>query len=278
MSFQPKREFSTFENHIRIRWLIGTLLVLVLCVPESLARSPRTKGHSKRPARGFLVVTSMTTDAKVYVDGKLLGKTPFSKPISLRAGKHKLRATKSGHSNADLNFVIRPGRRTELSVDLIPFSGLVRFSCNEERAEVYVDKKLVGIAPLNQDLMVGDHDVQIVKEGHNDFVTKINVKAGEKHFVNGTLTPFQDLSPEVAALAKSQTEKTTTVSELAPVEPVPPAPAWYADLYKKWWVWAIAGAVVVTAVTVPLAVSGGRQPGLDLHEDSPHTIIDPGKK
>jgi hypothetical protein len=164
-------------------------------------------------------------------------------------------------------------------VELLPFSGLVKFSANVEGAEVYVDNKLLGHTPLIRDVVAGDHQVLILKEGYNDFATDINVKAGEKMFVEGRLTPFKDFSPEVLAIAKAQEEKKkeeeALARELAEAEAVAAAPPWYADLYKKWWVWAIAGAVVVTAVTVPLALSaGGEQAGLHRHEDSPYTIID----
>jgi hypothetical protein len=235
--------------------------------------------------QGTLVIHSMTDGARVYVDGRLLGKTPLEDPIPLPAGKHKLKATKAGYGTVQLKFTIRPRRKTELQVDLLPYSGLVKFSSNVEGAEVYVDSKLLGQTPLVREVVVGDHAVMIVKDGFNDFEADLNVKAGKKHFIEGVLTPFEDLSPEVLALAKKQREREEREKEEAErrkLEPVvdaemrssEAAPAWYADLYKKWWVWAIAGAVVVTAVTVPLATSGGEQSGLHRHDDSPHTIID----
>jgi hypothetical protein len=251
------------------RWIPAGLAVLML-LPV---------GASARGRKGKLVVDSMTEGAKVYVDGKLVGKTPIEKPIPLRPGQHKLKATKAGHSTLELEFTIRARKKTEMMVELLPFSGLVKFSANIEGAEVYVDNTLIGHTPLIRDVVSGDHKVLILKEGYNDFAIDINVKAGEKMFVEGNLTPFKDLSPEVLAIARAQEEKKqeeeALARELVEAEAVAAAPPWYADLYKKWWVWAIAGAVVVTAVTVPLALSaGGDQAGLHRHEDSPYTVID----
>lgn len=246
-------------------------------------------GDSSRAGgrRGSLEVVSMTRGARVYIDGKYVGKTPLTQALRLKPGKHKLKATRAGYGSAELDFVIRSGRKTKLEVDLLPFSGLVKFSCNIQGAEVYVDNQLLGQAPLVKDLVVGDHTVMIIKDGYNDFETEINVKAGQKHFVEAELTPFVDFSPEVLAIAEAQKkrkareeqerkqrEKEQAARELAAVEPIGAAPPWYSDLYKKWWVWAIAGAVVVTAVTIPLATSGGEQSGLHSHDDSHHTIID----
>lgn len=253
----------------------------VLLVVQATEGAPRAGAGKK----GTLVIQSMTDGARIYVDGELLGKTPMEQPIPMAAGKHKLKATKAGYGTVQLKFTIRPRRRTELQVDLLAFSGLVKFSCNVDGAEVYVDSKLMGHTPLVRDLVVGDHAVLIVKDGFNDYETELNVKAGKKHFVEGNLTPFEDLSPEVLAMAKEQREREERKKreeERRKLEPVvnsemhssEAAPAWYAGLYKKWWVWAIAGAVVVTAVTVPLATSGGEQSGLHRHDDSPHTVID----
>jgi hypothetical protein len=230
---------------------------------------------------GNLVITSMTEDVKVYVDGKLVGKTPFEKPVPLKPGKHKLKATRPGYSTLETTFAIKLGRPTELAVDPVPISGLVKFSCNIEGAEVYVDNKLLGHAPLVQEVPVGDHSVQILKEGFNDFVSPINVKGGEKHFVEATLTPFQDLSPEVLAIQAAQKQKEEEAKRaaeaLVTAQNAPTVEPWYAGWYKRWWVWAIAGAVVVTAVTIPLATSGGEPGYLDDHANSTTVTIDLGK-
>jgi hypothetical protein len=232
-----------------------------------------------RGREGQLVIDSMTDGAKVYIDGKLVGKTPIEKPIPLRPGKHKIKATKAGHSTLELDFTVKARKNIEMMVELLPFSGLVRFSANVDGAEVYVDNQMLGHTPLVRDVMVGDHKILIVKEGFNDHAADINVKAGEKLFVEGNLTPFKDLSPEVLAIVKAQEEKKkeddALARELAETGTIAATPPWYADLYKQWWVWTIAGAMIVTAVTVPLALSsGGDQAGLHRHEDSPYTIID----
>lgn len=251
------------------RWSTVALAVLMLLAVDAGARG----------RKGQLVIDSMTDGAKVYVDGNLVGKTPIKKPIPLKPGKHKLKATKAGHSTLELEFKIKARKKLEMMVELLPFSGLVKFSANIDGAEVYVDNQLIGHTPLVRDVVAGDHKIMILKEGYNDYEFDINVKAGEKMFVEGRLTPFQDFSPEVLAMAKAEEEKKkqeeSLARELAETGTIEAAPPWYADLYKKWWVWAIAGAVVVTAVTVPLAMSGGgEQAGLHSHDDSPHTIID----
>ncbi|MBN2493798.1 MAG: PEGA domain-containing protein [Deltaproteobacteria bacterium] len=260
-----------------VRTTLSGLVVMAVALALLIPAQADARGR-RRSAKGSLVIQSMLDGAKVYVDGKLIGKTPFDKPVQLRPGKHKLKATKPGFSTLELDFTIRPRRKLDMMVDLIPYSGLVKFSCNVDKAEVYVDGNFLGRTPLIQDVPVGDHKVQIVLEGHNDFITEINVKAGEKHFVEGVLTTYKDFSPEVLAMQaeakrKAEEEKKAADALLAEQakkdkeEQLAAAPAWYDEWYKQWWIWTVAGAVLVTVVTVPLAVSsGGEQSGLNAHE------------
>jgi len=160
----------------------------------------------------------------------------------------------------------------------MPYSGLVKFSCNVASAEVYVDGKMFGATPLIKDVMVGNHKVVMIKEGYNDFATEVTVQAGQKHFVEGVLTPFEDFSDDVKAMAKAAKEKAeqdrlaaeklqAEAAAIPPGSAVPPPASWTDEWYKEWWIWAIAGAVVVTAVAVPVALtSGGEQDGLGRHD------------
>ena len=255
-------------------WPLRILLLLLglsLITPMGTAEAKKRR----RSRMGRLLVDSMLDGAKLYINGKLVGKTPFDKPLRLKAGKHKLKATKPGFSTLEFEIRIRSRRTKKLMLDLVPYSGLVRFKANIKKAEVYVDGKLLGHTPLIQEVSVGDHKIQIVKEGYNDFIAEMNVKAGEKHFVEASLTLFKDFSPEVLAMQAEAERKAKEKAEmkaaaLAEAERAAlltsqgPA-SWTNDWYKQWWIWTIAGAVVLTAVTVPLAVSGGGQSGLDDH-------------
>ena len=219
---------------------------------------------AKKPRAGKVKIQAMTAGIKVYIDGKLRGNTPFTKAIRIRSGSHKLKATKAGYSTMELRFKVPAGRKIDLHVDLLPFSGLVKFTTNIDGVEVYVDEHLVGHTPLIRDVVVGDHKISFVLEGYNDFTKTINVKAGQKHFIEGKVTPFTDFSPE--GLAAQQEQARILALPKAPLPgPEIAAPALAPAWYNKWWVWTIAGALITTAVTVPFLLGPGDQAGSNDH-------------
>ncbi len=244
----------------------------------SLAAPPKAKPKAD-PRKAQLIIDCVEDGAKIYVDKKLQGKTPLSGPVWVRPGKHKIEASKPGFTSFELELVVKARQKVPVSIELMPYSGLVKFSCNVASAEVYVDGRLIGQTPLIKDVLVGTHKITLVKEGYNDFATELNVQAGEKHFVEGVLTPFEDFSDDVRAMAKAAKEKAeqdrlaaeklqAEAAAIPPSGPGVPAPgSWTDTWYKEWWIWAIAGAVVVTAVAVPVALtSGGEQAGLNAHD------------
>lgn len=245
--------------------LLSLLLVLALVA----------RADSRSRSRGWLVIDSSLDGVRVYVDGHLVGKTPIKKPLRLRPGKHFLKAIKAGFGSLKTRFRIRRGRRTVLPVDLLPVSGLLKVTANIDAAEVYIDNKLAGQTPLIKNVIVGKHTILVMREGYNDYVSEILVEAGKRHFVEAVLTPFQDLSPEVKAIAEKQKRKKKLLEQLEDKlaeKPLPPAsrqPAtesWYQGWWRKWWFWTAAGVVVATAVVVPLAVTAGSaQANLEAH-------------
>jgi hypothetical protein len=257
----PRFQSSSFYRFFGLALLVSGILLLI---HGSAFAQPHPQ--AKSGPKGTVLISSMTSDVKVYIDGKLIGKTPFEKPIPIKAGKHKLKATKAGHSTLEFDFTVLAGKKTEFAVDLIPFSGLVKFSCNVDGAQVQVDGKPIGLTPLIQEIVAGDHEILITKDGHQPFTTAINVKGGEKHFIEGTLVALNFAPDNASSLQNNIAEQSS-----------PSAPAWYSNLYKKWWVWAVAGAIVVTVITAPLLSGDQAQSGISTHNGSPHTVIDLGK-
>jgi hypothetical protein len=65
-----------------------------------------------------LDVSTSVDDAEIALDDAPIGKTPFTKPVLVSAGKHKITATKSGRVTATKVFEIASGDTLKLSLEL----------------------------------------------------------------------------------------------------------------------------------------------------------------
>jgi hypothetical protein len=209
----------------RIAWL--TLLCLLLAAPGADAR--RRGGGI-----GLLELHSMTEGATVRVDKQVVGTIPLRAPVRLPAGKHTLKITKRGYTEYLDVITIRRNKTTTLDIDLLPMAGILIVTASVEGAQVYVDGKFVGQAPLEAEVEMGERTVRVKKPGYYDFIRTIKSIAGQE-------------------LALAVQLKAMPVGSTPYRPPPPPPPKWY----EKWYVWAgIAGGVaaVATAIVVPVVL------------------------
>lgn len=206
-----------------------TVLVIVVGVIAALAPADARR----RPRPGFLNVNSTTAGAKVFVDHQEVGETPLAEPIELPVGQHTLKMTKRGYTQFLEVFTIRPGKTTELEIDLLPVAGVLVVETDVKDARVYVDGKFVGTTPLETEVLIGKRAIRVRKAGYYDHeVTRATI-AGQSQTVKVQLVPLP-----------------VGTSPYRP--PPPPPPKWY----EKWWVWAsIGGGVAAVALTVSLSVT-----------------------
>ena len=110
-----------------------------------------------------------------------------------------------------------------------PAPGKMTVTASQPAAEVFVDSEKVGKLPLPpiEKLAAGKHHVRLAKDGFFDWQSDL--------YVN----PAETSSAWAALAARPQ--------------------AWY----QKWWVWTIAGVVVVAgAITPPLVINANRKPSV----------------
>ncbi len=159
-----------------------------------------------------LQITSVP-DSSVFMDGKLLGKTPFYSD-QLSPGDHtvKLSASLSSYSarisltsgtltvvNRELadNFLAQSGENLWLDPGL---SGTFLVS-RPEGTEITIDGKFYGNATkLIQNLEDGDHQVQLTKAG---YVTRqFQIKTSSKYRLNADITLASEIARGQVAVAE----------------------------------------------------------------------------
>jgi PEGA domain len=221
-------------------------IMSLLMAGSALARKPRPQPiPPPMPAMpvsdtGTLIIDSMLEGATVEVDGKEIGTTPLP-PTQLRPGNHTIKVSKRGFLALLDVVTIGAGLDSRFSADLFAEKAILKVGSPVEGAEVFVDGKLLGEVPLDVDIDPGRRSIRVSSEAYKDFVTVVEAVAGEEVKVD---------APLVAVPGKFPPGKGPKAT---------PAKRWY----KKWWVWAIAGGVVATAVIVPVAASSGGGSAID---------------
>jgi hypothetical protein len=175
----------------------------------------------------LIMIYSSTKDAKIFVDGRIIGSVPYDDPIELAPGSHTIKVTKPGYAEFSDQFELKSGDIKEFEIDLIAFSGILKITTNIPKAIIQLDGKIMGNTPSEFEVTVGEHTILVRKDGYREAIKKLNIKAGESYDVSINLEP-QEKREIVAAAA----------------EPVP--------FYKTWWFWTAGSAVVLGGVTTAL--------------------------
>jgi len=136
---------------------------------------------------GYLNVYSNPTDADVYVDGYYKGKTPLY--LTLSPGMHYIKIEKNGYYSYSTNVYIDSGYFKTINAKLKPkFGYLTVYSV--KGANIYIDGKYVGHPPLRKyKLSVGNHRIEVKKEGYNTYSANVYISSGGSKIVKAKLTP-----------------------------------------------------------------------------------------
>jgi hypothetical protein len=130
---------------------------------------------------GFLRVQTDVPGANVFVDDRgpgALGRTPFQNAV--KVGKHHLWIEKAGYEPVERDVTVGVGDEPLVKVNLERVEyGRIRVVANEPSAEVFVDGKRIGRAPVETDVHHGEHRVKVSAEGMKVWQEKVLVQRGQ---------------------------------------------------------------------------------------------------
>ncbi|WP_117238013.1 PEGA domain-containing protein [Thermus sediminis] len=130
------------------------------------------------PRTGTLFLESSPLGAEVYLEGRLQGRTPLR--LTLNEGTYRVELRLPGHEPYSAAVRVERGRETRLAANLRPLrTGELILEARPEGAEVYVDGRLVGRAPLRVSLEAGLHEVRVVAPGYGEYRAMVEVRPGE---------------------------------------------------------------------------------------------------
>jgi hypothetical protein len=156
-------------------------------------------------------------EATVRVDGWLAKLSGLEGIVKLAAGTHTIEASETDYTTAHRDVAVAAGTPQTVSLTLvaIPHTGHVKVAAGQLGAQVAIDGRDFGAAPVDVELGAGSHRLDVTARG------------------------FVPNHSEVA-IAAGQLQTVTIALDAPPVEAEP--------YYHRWWFWT-GVAVAVVAVS-----------------------------
>jgi hypothetical protein len=143
---------------------------------------------------GLLKVVSMTPDALVFIDGAAVGKVPVEKNIA--AGEHLVVVRLQNFKDFEQKVRVEAGQPVTVTAQMKKV-GRLRVLSTPLGADVYVNGKIIGKTPLDEEVEVGDAIVRLELAGYQAFQETITVTGGDD---------IKPIAPELAIAGLSEAE------------------------------------------------------------------------
>ena len=133
-------------------------------------------------------VTCPTPAVSLYVDKKSVGNAPWSG--SLREGMHLVEAKKNGYRSQRKTIQLSQQQKLDVAFgELVAILGNLSVNYKPFGADVYVDGKKLGQSPrVFNGLLVGNHQVEVRKDGYATNKKSVMISEGQTASISGTLS------------------------------------------------------------------------------------------
>ena len=127
------------------------------------------------PIYGVVSFTSTPNGASVYMDGTLVGQTPFRKDDMLTGG-HNVEFRLEGYNSVSTTLEVVEGQTTSYNAILnAEFSASIH--SNPEGASLQINGLSRGTTPMNVRLTPGDYELRLSKSGYETIQRKVHLDA-----------------------------------------------------------------------------------------------------
>lgn len=139
-------------------------------------------------AMATVSVNCPTPAVSLYVDKKSVGMAPWTG--SLKEGMHLIEAKKEGYRSQQRTINLSQQQRLDVAfAELAAIQGNLSVNYKPFGADVYIDGKKVGQSPrVFNGLLVGNHKVEIKKDGYGTDSKTVNILEGQTASLSGVLT------------------------------------------------------------------------------------------
>jgi hypothetical protein len=201
-------------------------------LPPSLAEQARSLLEESESIVVRAKLTVKPAVAHVAVDGRPLevedrrtfvaGTRPAGKgepvgegavEVILDPGPHVFLFSRKGFSDAVVNKTFRPGAKEDLAIALDRLPATIHVAAAQKSARVTIDGADVGFAPVDVPRPAGTYQVEVTKDGHVPFSTRVTLEPGGESRLRAPLPPRE------------------------------------TPLVEEWWFWTLTGVATTAAVT-----------------------------
>ena len=139
-------------------------------------------------AMATVSVTCPTPAVSLYVDKKSVGTIPWTG--SLKEGMHLIEAKKEGYRSQQRTINLSQQQRLDVAfAELAAIQGNLSVNYKPFGADVYIDGKKVGQSPrVFNGILVGNHKVEIKKDGYGTDSKTVSILEGQTASLSGVLT------------------------------------------------------------------------------------------
>ena len=139
-------------------------------------------------AMATVSVTCPTPAVSLYVDKKSVGTIPWTG--SLKEGMHLVEAKKEGYRSQQRTINLSKQQKLDVAfTELAAIQGNLSVNYKPFGADVYVDGKKIGQSPrVFNGLLVGNHKVEIKKDGYGTDSKTVNILEGQTATLAGVLS------------------------------------------------------------------------------------------
>ena len=144
-------------------------------------------------------VTCPTPAVSLYVDKKSVGNVPWSG--SLKEGMHLIEVKKNGYRSQQKTILLSQQQKLDVGFgELVAILGNLSVNYKPFGADVYVDGKKLGQSPrVFNGLLVGNHQVEVRKDGYATDKKSIMISEGQTASISGILASNTASSSNVYA-------------------------------------------------------------------------------
>lgn len=200
------------------------------------------------PTELIVTMAESLPGAKLFIDGKEIGPVTGA-PIEVSPGEHRLVVKRAGYNDFQGTVAIPDGGRESVTVSMFANGGILAVQPNVPAADVFIDGKLIGKAPIRElVLKPGTYEVRVTKAGYSAEIEMLSVRAGKDYTLTPKLMPAlqpdRPEKPRLEPVASANGAAPPVATQLGGTQQVSTAGTpWYG----QWYVWAGAAAVVAAA-------------------------------